>query len=135
MEFKKFEFDDLSDMEADELRELVHQFNKAHETNLETFEEVSESVEEFSEYEADLTEEVVEMSSLSEEAAKALPFSEKKSLISDLNAPEAGGEGEEVDEETDFEDRGTKGKTDVEDENKTPEFIEDAFDGISGVEL
>jgi len=139
MNFKKVDFDDdLDDMEADELRDLVGQFTDAQEANIETYEEVSDAVEQFNDYDEKLTGEVVEHSSLSEDAASALPFSEKKSLLDDLDGDET--DEEEFDDdgggsggEQEFEDRGQKGQTHGED--GTPEAVETAFDSISGVEL
>lgn len=137
MNFKKVEFDtDLEDLEADELRDLVTQFSNAQEANEETFGEVAETVEEFTEYNDDLAGEIVENSSLSEPAAEALSFSDKKNLLQDLREDEE--ESEEFEEETDeeteteFEDRGQKGETHG--DEGTPEFVETAVESISGIQ-
>lgn len=132
MNFQKVDFeDDLEDMEPDELRGLIGKFTEAQKANVGTFEEVADAVEEFNEYDEELTEEVVEHSSLSEGAASALPFSEKKNLLNDLEASEA----EEGEEETEFEDRGQKGELHDDDDEGTPEVVEDAFSNISGIEV
>ena len=140
MDFKKVEFDDdLDDMEAGELRELVREFAQAQEENIADFEEVTDEITEFEEFDATLTEDLVEQTSLSEEAASALPFSEKQDLLADLDATEAsdeaGGEGGS-EEEANFEDRGTKGETNFDDEpSGPPEHVERALNGVSGVQL
>ena len=136
MDFKKVEFDDdLDDMEAGELRELVREFAQAQEENIADFEEVTDEITEFEEFDATLTEDLVEQTSLSEEAASALPFSEKQNLLADLNATEASDEGGS-EEEADFEDRGTKGETNFDDEpSGPPEHVERALSGVSGVQI
>lgn len=137
MDFKKFEYDDLEGMEADELRELVQSFAEAHEANHETFKDVSDTVAEFNEQNEQLAEEVIEKTSLSEDAAESLSYSDKRSLLEDFRADDGSeetydeDEGEE--EEAEFEDRGTKGETHGED--GTPAAVEQAFNNISGVSL
>lgn len=135
MDFTKVEFDDdLSDMEADELRELVTEYQEAQSANLSAFDEVADTVEEFESYDSQLAEEVLEYSSLSEESAKALSFADKQRLLADLNADD-GDEADEFDEGDEggeeFEDRGTKGSTHG--DEGTPDFIKDAFESIDGV--
>jgi len=136
MDFKKVEFDDdLDDMEAGELRELVREFAQAQEENIADFEEVTDEITEFEEFDATLTEDLVEQTSLSEGAASALPFSEKQDLLADLNATEASDE-DGSEEEADFEDRGTKGETNFDDEpSGPPEHVERALSGVSGVQI
>lgn len=134
MDFHKVEFDDIDDMERDRLAELVQEFAKAQEQNLSELEEVESEIKEFSEFESEITDEIIEYSSLSEEAASALPFSEKRALLDDLNATEEAAE--EDSEDAKFEDRGTRGETQTEgDEGGVPEHVEQAFSGISGVQL
>lgn len=134
MDFHKVEFDDIDDMERDRLAELVREFAKAQEQNLSELEEVESEIKEFSEFESEITDEIIEYSSLSEEAASALPFSEKRALLDDLNATEEAAE--EDSENAKFEDRGTRGETQTEgDEGGVPEHVEQAFSGISGVQL
>jgi hypothetical protein len=130
MHFKKVEFDtDLDDMEAGELRELVREFEQAQEQNITDFAEVEGEITEFEEFDSELTSDLVEQTSLSEEAASALPFSEKRELLADLNATE-----EKTQEEQEFEDRGKKGETSGEDEEVTPDFVKDTLDGVAGVQ-
>lgn len=141
MEFNKVEVEnELDSLAEDELRELVTQYQEAQLANETEFEEVTDTVAEFKEYDDELTEEVLEHSSLSESAASSLPFSEKRSLLSDLEDEESVEDGEdgEFDEEdgedgADFEDRGTRGETHGED--GTPDFVEDALGGVAGVSL
>lgn len=134
MDFHKVEFDDIDDMERARLAELVREFAKAQEQNLSELEEVESETKEFSEFESEITDEIIEYSSLSEEAASALPFSEKRALLDDLNATEEAAE--EDSEDAKFEDRGTRGETQTEgDEGGVPEHVEQAFSGISGVQL
>jgi hypothetical protein len=137
MDFHKVEFDDIDDMERDRLAELVQEFAKAQEQNLSELEEVESEIKEFSEFESEITDEIIEYSSLSEEAASALPFSEKRALLDDLNATEESAEdGGEDGDGSKFEDRGTRGETQTEgDEGGVPEHVEQAFSGISGVQL
>jgi len=139
MNFKKVEIDgELSEFEAEELRSLLTEFAEAQEANQDTFDDVTETVEEFNEHDSKLTEKVVEHSSLSEPAAEALDYSDKRSLLDDLDAVESDEEAEDFDEnpeeeeEQEFEDRGQKGETHG--DNGTPEFVEDAVADISGIQ-
>jgi len=138
MNFRKVEVeDDLDDMEFDELVSLVREFNKAQSANIDTFDEVVDTVEAFNEYDEKLTEKVSEKTSLSEDAASSLPFEEKRSLIADFEETASGDEGanggDDGDGGSEFEDRGTRGETHGED--GTPEVVEAAFSEISGAVL
>lgn len=130
MDFHEVTFDSIDDMEREDLEDLVLQYEKAQNTNLEQLEDVTAEVGEFEEFESELTEDLVELTSLSEEAASALPFSEKRSLIEDVSVDET------EEEDAEFEDRGTKGETQPEgNESGVPDHVAEAFSSISGANL
>lgn len=136
MEFNKVEIDgDLDDMEAGELRELVRQFSDAQAANEDTFEEVADTVSEFSDVDDELTERVTEEADLPEEEAAKLSFSAKRDLLSGLDATESGdtGDGGDGGGDGEFNDTGTRGPTHG--ENGVPEFVEEAFEDMGGVVL
>lgn len=138
MDFHKIEFeDDPTEMAEEDLRELVAKFQKAQEANVEQFEEVSERVDDFEEYDDELTEELVEASPLSEAEVDNVSFTRKRDLLAEFTSEEEveseggeeGGEGEGPEE------FGQQGPThDGEDESGTPEFIKEAYDGMAGVD-
>jgi hypothetical protein len=130
MNFNKVEFDtELEQLDADELRELVGKFTEAQTENLETFEDAADRVREFEEYNEELTEELVEASPLTEAEVESTSFSRKRELLDEFSDEQAQESGEGPNS------FGQRGNTHGEEENNTPELVEQAFDNISGVEL
>lgn len=130
MNFNKVEFDtELEQLDADELRELVGKFTEAQAENLETFEDAADRVREFEEYNEELTEELVEVSPLTEAEVEATSFSRKRELLDEFDGEQSG----EADEKP--RGFGQRGKTHGNEEDSTPELVEQAFNDISGVQL
>lgn len=123
MDFQRITFEtDVDELEAEEARELVDQFDSAQTENIAAFEEASDKIEdldgdlsEFEEADEDLTEEVVEATFLDEDEASALSFARKREVLSEQQE-EVEGDGGEEGEEGEFSDMGTKGETHTEDE-------------------
>lgn len=144
MDFHTIEFEeDLDELEADELRDLVTDFAEAQAANLEQFEETSERVAGLEEYDAEISEKLVDESPLSETEVGAIDFARKRELLEEFAAEE---ETEEPEEEFDEGDEGDEGRPeqfgqqgpthDGEGEDGgTPEFVEKAFEDTAGVQL
>lgn len=160
MNFNKIERDyDLDELSESGLRTLVREYQKAQDDNLAEFQQVKDEMEELEAYRefaesaddiddlADLkeeagqfhdklTEELAEVSPLSEQDVADYSLDRKYELIakfSDSTEPEEGEDGEtEQDDETEFDDTGNRHETHEGDD--APEFVEETFKGISGVE-
>ena len=143
MDFHTIEFEeDLDELEADELRDLVTDFVEAQDANLEQFEEASERVADLEEYDEEISEELTENSPLSEAEVGAISFSRKRELLEEFASeeppeePEVGGGDDGEGEESGPEQFGKQGPTHEGGEGEeTPEFVEKAFDDVAGVEL
>jgi len=137
MDFHKIEFDgDLDELGEDKLRELVASFKQAQGANIEQFEEVTERVAKFEEYDSELTDELAEASPLSESELEAVSFSRKRELLEEFTTEEEQGGGEPLDDggsECSPSEFGQRGETRSNGE-ETEDFITDVFDGIAGVE-
>lgn len=141
MDFHTIEFDaDVTDLEADELRELVTDFVEAQDANLEQFEDASERVADLEEYDDEISEKLVDSSPLSETEVGAIDFARKRELLEEFagdgstgeQEADSGGEGDDGSPEQ----FGQQGPThDSDDGEDTPEFVEKAFDSVAGVEL
>lgn len=136
LDFHEIEYDNLSEMSTEELRDLVGEFREAQEENIDQFEQVVDRMEEFQSADADLAQRVAEETSLPESEAQRLSFSGKRELLDTETETEdetqtRAGSGEQSEE---FNDMGQSGETHS-DEDSTAEPVEQAFDRIGGVEL
>ena len=126
--------DDLDDLSADEATELLEKFQEAQEANKAQFEDASETVEEFSELDAEVTEDLVDNSPLSEQEVEPFSFSRKRDLLANFMADgdNENGNNNGGDESGPAE-FGKQGET--HDGDDKPEFVEESFSNINGVEL
>jgi ATP-dependent exoDNAse (exonuclease V) beta subunit len=142
MNFIDVQFDlDVDEAEADELRGLVREFVKAQDENhaefaeaVETVDELSGKVGEIQEYEEELTEELTEVSPLSDEEVAAFSLQRKRDLLAEFSVEEEVEEeveGEGDDTPTDF---GQSGPTHGDDE-AVPEFVQRVYADIDGMYL
>ena len=149
MDFQKVTYDfDIDEAEGDDLRDLVQRFEQAQEQNLAEFEQASEEIDdlegrvgEIQEFDSELTEELTEVSPLSEDEVENFSISRKRDLLADFSEDEEEGEEEENEEdeneneeEQEFSDFGQRGETHDEDK-ETRNFAEDYLGGIDGLEL
>jgi hypothetical protein len=140
MDFHKVTVDnDIEAFSEADLRELVAEYRDAQTSNLELFEEVSEKMGEYREYEDELTEELVDASPLAESEVADVSFNRKRELLAEFDetgqsTDSEAGEGEEFDEEDGgSKEFGQRGETHT-DEKETEDFIESQFESMSGVE-
>lgn len=141
MDFSKVTFEkDVDELEAEEARELIGDFQAAQEQNIAEFAEASEQIEElegtpseFEEADEELTAEVAEATFMSEEEAADLDFSRKREILADFSAEEEVDEGEEeVEGGAEFSDMGQRGETHDEDQEKQA-FAEKHLGDIEGL--
>ena len=140
MDFNTIEIeDDLDELSAEEATELLAKFQEAQEANREQFEEVTETVQEFSALDEEVSEDLVEASPLSESEVSGLDFSRKRELLADFSTEETSEEVDEGEEgETTPAKFGKQGETHPEGEEPedgTPDVVKAAFSDINGVEL
>lgn len=140
MDFHKVTVDnDIEAFSEADLRELVAEYRDAQTSNLELFEEVSEKMGEYREYEDELTEELVDASPLAESEVADVSFNRKRELLAEFDetgqsTDSEAGEAEEFDEEDGgSKEFGQRGETHT-DEKETEDFIESQFESMSGVE-
>jgi hypothetical protein len=124
LEFTEIEFDDdLTDLDEDELVDLVREYQEAQKKNRDSFEDAEDTLNEFAEYDDSLTERVEEETSLPSGEAERLSFSGKRSLLADLDdeTESESGDGE-------FDEMGNKGKTQTgnNETETTKEFVTNA---------
>jgi len=139
MDFSKVTFDeDVSELEAEDARQLISDFKNAQEQNIAEFEKASEQIEDlegsFAEYEdADeqLTQEVAEATFMSEDEASRLEFSRKREILAEFEE-EDGGDDEDDDDEGNFSNISTRGETHDDDEAKK-QFAEKHLGNIEGL--
>ncbi|WP_144797660.1 hypothetical protein [Halorubrum depositum] len=144
MDFQKVTFDtDLDEMEADELASLVRQFSEAQEQNIAEFEQASETIEglegrvsEVQDFDAELTEELAEVSPLGEDELAAFSISRKRELLAEFAEADEDEEEEDdddnEDEEAEFSDFGTRGNVGDDDEAKA-DFAKQYLGDIPGL--
>jgi hypothetical protein len=141
-DFTKVSFDaDLAEIEdADELRGIVREFEKAQDANISEFQEAKDTlnnlegrVGEAKEFKADLAEQLGEVSPLSEEEAMSYDMSRIRELITEFSDPATGDvvEGDEGGE-GDFGDMGSRGNTDGDEDSS---FAADTIEGIDGLNI
>ena len=125
LDFTEIEFDsDLADLDEDELADLVREYQEAQESNRANFEEATETLDDFEEFDDSLTERVTDETSLPESEAERLSFSGKRDLLGGLEDDETEVEGDDGGEE--FDDMGgQKGETNPDDETES-EFVSNA---------
>lgn len=145
MDFQKVNFDDeLEGMEAEQLRGLVQEFKDAQDDNIAEFKEASEEIDELegrvgevADFESELTEELAEVSPLSEDDLAEFSIGRKRSLLADFSEEEEGEEEEDEDEDEDdeqnFENFGQQGET-HDDEAAEQKFAEEYLGDIPGLE-
>lgn len=140
MDFQKVTFDtDLDEMEADDLADLVRQFSEAQEQNIAEFESASETIEglegrvsEVQDFDAELTEELSEVSPLGEDELANFSISRKRELLAEFaEADEDEEEDDEEGEEAEFSDMGQRGETHDEDAERN--FAEEYLGDIPGL--
>jgi hypothetical protein len=139
MDFQKVTFDtDLDEMEADELASLVRQFSEAQEQNIAEFEQASETIEglegrvsEVQDFDAELTEELAEVSPLGEDELASFSISRKRELLAEFAEADDDEDEEEVDEEAEFSDMGQRGET--HDEEAEADFAKQYLGDIPGL--
>ena len=139
MDFQKVTFDtDLDEMEADELVSLVRQFSEAQEQNITEFEQASETIEglegrvsEVQDFDAELTEELAEVSPLGEDELADFSISRKRELLAEFAEADEDEEEEDEDEEAEFSDFGTRGET--HDEDAEADFAKEYLGDIPGL--
>ncbi len=146
MDFSKVTFDkDVEELEAEEARELISDFQTAQEQNIAEFEDASEQIEdlegtfaEFEDADEELTQEVAEATFMSEDEAANLEFSRKREILADFSIeeeePEESGEVEETEGGAKFSEMGQRGETHDEEEAKRS-FAEDRLGDIPGLNL
>jgi hypothetical protein len=130
LDFTEIEFNgDLTDLDTDELADLVREYQEAQESNRANFEEATETLDDFEEFDDSLTERVTDETSLPESEAERLSFSGKRDLLGGLEDDETEVEGDEGDGDEgdgEFNDLGnTKGETDPDEETES-EFVSNA---------
>jgi hypothetical protein len=139
MDFQKVTFEgDLDEMDEEELVGLVRQFSDAQDDNIAEFETASEEIDdlegrvsEVAEFDAELTEQLVEASPLDEDEVASFSISRKRSLLADFSeAEEEADEGGEGDK--DFSEMGQRGPTHNEEEAKA-QFAKDFLGDIPGL--
>lgn len=119
MDFQKVTYDgDLDEMEADDLRSIVEEYEEAQETNIGEFEAAKERIEglegevaEKAEFKAERVERLTEVSPLDEEEAESFSLARIDSLIAEFTEDSTADEEVEDDEEADFDDMGHRGPT------------------------
>ncbi|UBF19595.1 hypothetical protein HRTV-10_gp11 [Halorubrum tailed virus 10] len=139
MDFQKVTFDtDLDEMEADDLADLVRQFSEAQEQNIAEFESASETIEglegrvsEVQDFDAELTEELSEVSPLGEDELANFSISRKRELLAEFAEADEDEEEEDEDEEAEFSDMGQRGETHDEDAERN--FAEEYLGDIPGL--
>jgi hypothetical protein len=140
MDFQKITFDDdLEDMEADELRGLIREYDDAQSENISEFQQAVESIDtlegkvaEVEEFDAELTEKLDEISPLDEDELSEFSVTRKRELLTKFAEPEGdepeGDEGGDEGGEENFSDMGNRGETHGED------FDAGSFLDIAGLE-
>lgn len=143
MDFSKVTFDkDVDELEGDEARELISDFQSAQEQNIAEFEDASEKIEdlegsfeEFEDADEDLTAEVAEATFMSEDEASKLTFARKREILADFSAEEEEVEDSVEDEGGEggakFSDMGTQGET--HDEDAEVEAAKEFLGDINGI--
>lgn len=140
MDFSKVTFDkDVDELEADEARELISDFQTAQEQNIAEFEDASEQIDdlegtfaEFEDADEELTAEVAEATFMSEDEAAMLEFGRKREILADFSVEEEEVE-DEVDEDgAEFSEMGQRGETHNNEDEKT-EFANKHLGDISGL--
>lgn len=146
MDFKQVTFDaDVDELEAEQARELITEFQNAQEQNIAELEEASETIDDlegtFAEYEdadEELTAEVAEATFMSEDEAEVLSFSRKREILAEQSEEDVEQEfdegGDEEETEAEFSNMGQRGETHNEEEaqkNVAQEYLGD----IQGLEL
>jgi hypothetical protein len=133
MDFSKVTIDgDVDDLDGDEARELISDFQTAQEQNIAEFEKASEQItnlegsfEEFEDADEKLTAEVAEATFMSEDEAATLDFGRKREILASEDESEEGDDG-------DFDDMGQRGETHTETDDQAfaQEYIGD-IDGLN----
>jgi hypothetical protein len=146
MDFQKVTIDtDVDELEGDEARELVSDFQNAQEQNIDEFKTASEKLEgldesaitEFEDAQEELTQDVADVTFMSEDEAAQLSFSRKREILADFSEEEEAEAGDDVEndgEEAEFSNMGQRGETHNEDEAKesvAKEYLGD----IQGLEI
>ena len=153
MKFNKVNFDgDLSEMDDDELTELVDQYQKAQETNVAEFKQAKEAmaelvdadenadfedifgeVQDFTDAKDELVDEVKEFdafadSPVSESELEDAAFSKVREWHAYFAAAEAAPE----DDDGEFDDMGKRGETGGDEEEAERQFAEKHLSGMAG---
>jgi hypothetical protein len=150
MEFTTVNTDDTDEMDEDELREVVSEFEDAQTQNLAEFktakedlneyEDVDVSVAEAQEFKEDIIDDVEDDSPLTRDELSSFGLSRLRELKAEFVSEQEAAEGEDAtteqvedDEGGEFSDMGTRGETDGE----SVEFGElaDKVDSITGLEV
>lgn len=139
MNFQKVTYDgDLDDMEAEDLRAVVEEYEEAQDTNIEEFEDAKDTIEglegevaEKAEFKAQRVEKLVEVSPLGEDDVENFSLSRVDSLIEEFTEDSDDDGEDDEDEEPEFEDMGKRGETHGEDE--TPTKFREQVESIPGV--
>jgi hypothetical protein len=139
MDFQKITFDDdLEDMEAEELRGLVREYDDAQSENITEFKQAVEEIDtlegkvaEVAEFDAELTDKLTEVSPLAEDELSGFSVTRKRELLANFAEQEAEAEAEDDEGgagEENFEDMGNRGET------HTEEFDAGNYLDIAGLE-
>lgn len=137
MDFQKVSYDgDLDDMEADDLRTVVKQYEEAQDSNIAEFETAKETIDglegevaEKEEFKQRRVDKLTEVSPLGEEDVGEFSLTRIDSLIEDFTEESADDENPEEDPE--FDDMGQRGPTHDEDAGMAEYAAE--VDSIPGV--
>lgn len=120
MDFQKTTYDgDLDEMDAEDLRTIVSEYEEAQEANIAEFESAKETIEglegevaEKAEFKDQRVEKLVEVSPLGEDEAENFSLARIDDLIAEFTEEsETEGDDVEDDDEPTFEDQGTRGPT------------------------
>jgi len=153
MKFNKVNFDDdLSEMDDDELTELVDQYQKAQETNVAEFKQVKETVadlvdaddsanfedlfgevRDFTDAKDELVEEVKDFDAFNESPVSESELEDAAfSKVREWHAYFAEAEAAPEDDDGEFDDMGKRGETGGDEEEAERQFAEKHLNGMAG---
>ena len=153
MKFNKVNFDgDLSEMDDDELTELVDQYQKAQETNVAEFKQAKEAmaelvdadenadfedifgeVQDFTDAKDELVDEVKEFDAFADSPVTESELEDAAfSKVREWHAYFAAAEAAPEDDDGEFDDMGKRGETDGDEEEAERQFAEKHLSGMAG---
>lgn len=142
MDFSKVNTDEnIEQLGEDQLRDLVTEYQKAQDENLAEFksakervEELEGSVEDANEFHETLTEELVEVSPLTETDVTEYSLSRKYELIDKFTTGSTDADTDSGGTDDDVNDFGQRGETHEEGDG-VPEFVKQSYENVDGIHL